>query len=156
MNVGPGLQCRILNIDNTGHMVLRKVGGDDDAQGGNSIWFLAQKPAPILAQKPARSGIWKGYMHKLPILDILGCFPGHFYCCSSVPNSIGQKRPEKKPQKWPENGPNLLNRPSQDWEHEMDVMPQRKPTMRRGGAAARRKSIFDTGEDDGAEARTHF
>ena len=68
------MQRRILNIDNTGHMVLRKVGGDGDGQ---------------------------------------------------------------------------------DWEHEMDVLPQRKPTVRRAGAAARRKSIFDTGEDDG-EARTHF
>ena len=54
-------RSRILNIDNTGHMVLRKRGGDE-----------------------------------------------------------------------------------QEWEQELDILPQRKPTMRR----PRRKSIFDTGEDD--------
>ena len=62
VSCGVLLLCsRILNIDNTGHMVLRKVGGDE-----------------------------------------------------------------------------------QEWEQELDILPQRKPTMRR----PRRKSIFDTGEDD--------
>ena len=62
VSCGVLLLCsRILNIDNTGHMVLRKMGGDE-----------------------------------------------------------------------------------LEWEQELDIMPQRKPTMRR----PRRKSIFDTGEDD--------
>ena len=52
--------------------------------GGNSIEFFS-------AQKMALLALWKGYLHKLSILDASDCFLGHFYYCSSVPNSMGQK-----------------------------------------------------------------
>ena len=53
----------------------------------------------ISSPKLAGSAIWKGYMHELPISDILGQFLGYFYYCSSVSNSIGEKMAPKLAQK---------------------------------------------------------
>ena len=39
--------------------------------------------ARCITRKPARSAIWKGYKHKLPILDISGHFSSCFYLLRS-------------------------------------------------------------------------
>ena len=113
--------------------------------------FLAQKMAPILTQKPAQSAIWKGYIvvhdYELPIFDILGRFLGHFYYCSSVPYSIGQKWPKNWLQSWPKIGPSLLNchpaaRTIQARHGDIPGSRAATPSARRGRRSSRLPSIL--------------
>ena len=57
--------------------------------------FLSWKPVSLGAWKLAWDAICKLHFHKPPILDIFGCCSGCFYCCSSVPNSIGHKMAQR-------------------------------------------------------------
>ena len=61
---------------------------------------VSRKIAPIFVPKLATSTIWKGYVHKLQILEVSAHYSYCFYLCISFPNLIGQKiAPKSDPKK---------------------------------------------------------